>query len=1388
MRFNYYFIPQGAKAEITENNFNFSFKTPEKTEQFEFSRSSSIILDTGNFLQPGIVDHHQPNSGYENSCVAAIIINEPEKYLGHLLGQEEINIVTHFAPDLDALTSVFYTRKFLQGHKMNSVDLMIAEYVNLVDMGKLVLDPEQPIGIASLWLSFTSELPYPQMFEQIFNSELLETGLKMWETIIFFLQNSSDPNPWEISAIAELEELKLPSERILNDIKAYEQDVKSSKTGIIPIYNLEANGFDMLEVIITCDAKSFLWKYWVRGDRKNTVYGDGFTLTCLHMVDKKRAIISTDPTKPYNLKGLGLYLDTLEILKLQEKGYSLIDIVSGMDEQKNAGPRPGFYRNNPWYDGRGMHNYTIIDAPRGGTLLTSDEIDESIFAFHLWQQYGKQFEFNSKNVCSVEELYSLKNISIGQRPYVGKSELTSSFNEEIDNYTIELCLEQVNKLLSLPIHHIFDEQFGTEIEEICREEINDVFILNERIRSSVQNLFLSSYLEAENITKSEHWLNQLSGFISDGFSFFSSEIYQTKKNDFILHISESATCYFSYQLLNNCSRLPPQAFSILYEIARPIFIRELLFNQLLEYQEKHKDGFKKEHFHFMEQTISASSDREEQLNLFRLMLDDDWDSTYFEEIPIYSYNQIKNYIDDLFYLSNKQKNGNLSDDVKNFLSTDFKEVFQNDYMKIELEKFENIRSIFKDEKKHLLNELFGERCISLKNEKYVFINAIAKIDSQYRKKKDALSKVLIAIDLNQLANENFKYARNIIDELEGRNFDLEGEFVVSNKFINELRLFEELEGLNMMFDRSRRFCVLGALQGLTGKNNFTNLFNELIYSLFRLLTLYTNFNDQDEIENQLKRTTELLGLLRLKSAESDFLNSYNLREKIAAFVPIIHEEINSPVEDTEFQISTCLSQYELITGPEGILELVNKLPYFYRIRFEDLFQGFKRYYMERLQFFRNNIQALIDESENGDEEKMTERYIETCNNLINESVSFDWQELKDVVDNQVDDEKIRNLFYDKYFHWLHLNISSERKEELYKYNSEVRFAEGKSGEEIDQIILNLPEKQHEVSLQSLTVDFQLKHIIKHRPTKLIHNAYSFLIEHFISKYHVDNVRDTLAKFSTKFPWYYHFFTIKKYLRGLFLLLIVLILAAGAFDTNLYNGKLAPLPQWFKSHIGSFSFGTTALILQVFWGIIISLTFIVPLILFFKFLFERYVVKEKDEEGNKLNFFKLIESIEGKRSHLLYIPFIMPLLIVVLQMSSSDTVLLINKIEGFRFFSTFILVIGLTIISVYNYVKERNESMSTNWLIKRTEHMLWLHLIQAFVISIFVIDLILRFQVSTEDFGQDENGLFFLGMSKYISIVKGPIDVVIMPTFTIMIAILTLFFSFFIEKIFGGNQE
>jgi len=378
------------------------------------------------------------------------------------------------------------------------------------------------------------------------------------------------------------------------------------------------------------------------------------------------------------------------------------------------------------------------------------------------------------------------------------------------------------------------------------------------------------------------------------------------------------------------------------------------------------------------------------------------------------------------------------------------------------------------------------------------------------------------------------------------------------------------------------------------------------------------------------------------------------------------------------------------------------------------------------------------------------------------------------------------------YYWLSLN-TKEGKDPLYQLNSEIRFAEGKSEENTFKIVNNLPipPTSEEISLYELMVDFQLAQIIKHKPINLIHDSYDFLIEHFISKYHVDNVRETLARFSTKFPWYYKYLTDKKYLRMLFISLGILMLGVGAFDSTEYDGKLTPLAQWLSSNLGNSLFVVISEVLAYTWGIIISLSFILPIIFLIKYLYHRYILNEKPDDSDKeekLNFFQLIENIEGKRSHLLYIPFVIPLLIVVLQMSSPDTISLVNKIEGFRFFSTLFLVIGLTILSVYNYVKERNQRMSASWLIQRTEHMLWLHLIQSFVISIFVIDLILRFQVSVDDFNDENGGLYFLGMSKYIQIKRGIIDVVVMPTFTMMITILTLFFSFFIEKIFGNQEE
>ena len=86
----------------------------------------------------------------------------------------------------------------------------------------------------------------------------------------------------------------------------------------------------------------------------------------------------------------------------------------------------------------------------------------------------------------------------------------------------------------------------------------------------------------------------------------------------------------------------------------------------------------------------------------------------------------------------------------------------------------------------------------------------------------------------------------------------------------------------------------------------------------------------------------------------------------------------------------------------------------------------------------SNLKLLIEESETGNETKLSERYIRTCNNLISDSVAFDWQELKDQVDELEAPGEISNLFYTKYFDWLKLNALPDKKE-LYALNSEIRF-------------------------------------------------------------------------------------------------------------------------------------------------------------------------------------------------------------------------------------------------------------------------------------------------------------------------------------------------------------
>jgi len=1420
MKFHYHFIPQGAKAvhHLEENTFKVEYNagTHDNPNPFvlKLPADQTVILDTGNLLQPGIIDHHQPGCEYSNQCVASIVVQHAETYLGHCLGKDEMHIVTHFLPDLDAISAVYFAQKFLGGQAFSAFDGVFCDYVTMVDLGKLILDPKQPVGIASLWLSHTSNLDKDKDSDQAFNENLLQEGLSFIEAVIKV--TAKEENPWINEGFEELASLKPHCEKIIKDAYQYAEDFKNSVTGIVELYNTEQRGFDEVEVIISKETKSFLWKYWVRGDRQNTLFKKGFVLTCLHYPNK--SIISVPSNLPYHLKGLGLYIDSLEIKGLLAHKYEpeLTAAIETLVKGSEGTPRVGFHRNDPWYDGRGTHNFTIIDVPRAGSLLGHQTLDASIFAYRLWNEYGQKFHLESVDVVSEEALKWSTELPLSEQPYFNKTNENASLHNLIDHYHIRLGVAQVQHLLKSDVDHTHDlsernaqsikewvEMAGCHIETLVKEPTNDVFINSDRIKDFVMELHRISFSQYAFIVKVRHWSALLAKYLAEGFSFFHSRAFDDQKNELIEKLVPYINPTFARTVLDVCQSLPVQSFSMLFiKIEKDIKNSDLFYN-LLEYQNVYTRAFSPHSIQtFFIGNAKISSGCSYLVHAIELQK---WDEPFFEEIPLYSYNSIKNYADDLFHLLETENPGTLNSvELHQFQQTDFKQIFDVQLNANSHESLENLKTFFSENKQQIIKQLFGENCENLRKAKYDIIGKIALTNktqnstNSQTEKSQRLIKGLMDLDVKSLPNLPFDQTRWIIKNIENLNFTADnGQPAVPKRFINELKLFEELGSLEMLFMRLNRFAVMDLLcnQNLaTEEDEYILGLNALTFQLARLISLYINFNDIGELEESLGLVMEILNQLKLIPVSNDRFDTAPLREKITAFIPNISDEISLPVNDVESQIELSLKQYEALTGQGGILLLVDRLPLYYQVRLKDVFSGFKTYYKNRMSFFRKEIKALLEESETGNESKLQGQYIRTCNQLINRSVAFDWQELKDKVDALGDDvysNDVRSSFYGKYFYWLSLN-KPERLIKLYELNSEIRFAEGKSKDEISAIVKNLPNAEEKnIGLYQLTVDFQLSQIIKHKPISLIHNSYDFLIEHFITKYHIDNVRETLKKFSTKFPWYYRYLTDRKYLRFLFGFLLLLILGAGAFDSNLYDGGLAPLPQWICEHVGNFAFTAISETVHLIWGILISMSFIIPLFAFLRFLYYRFVLRIKPDDSqnaDKLNFFQLIQTIEGKRSHLLYIPFVIPLLIVVLQMSNPATILLINKIEGVRFFSTLTLVVGLTILSVHKYVKKKNEKMSSSWLMQRTEHMLWLHLIQAFIISVFVIDLILRFQVSVSDFNDKNGGLYFLGMSKFIEIKRGVIDVVIMPTFTIMITILTLFFSFFIEKIFGGGNQ
>jgi hypothetical protein len=381
--FNYTFIPAGSTVSRAGDMLTVMGTAKDYALTFPYGRS--FILDVGNALGDGVIDHHQP--GTENQCVVSLIAADSDKWIGQYLSEsDEYFLVTHSNPDFDAVGSVFLAEKYIRTRSLPGFVTELGYYALKIDSGRMKLDRNRIVQPFSLMLAISETVRgNSSITPEKKDPEVLRFGFKLFDAMWSVLSKGRgiEQVAWE-----DRSEFHEQVFLLKQDASNYGDDfTKRSQTHQLVLRRSGSTEISTNDCLVTHFPQSILWKYWARGDTERSPRHNGFTMNVAFLPsENNRAIISVDPTTGLSLKGLGVYLDYLEMKKLLED--STLKLITGNE-------RRGFHRENPWYDGRSsMHNFTIIDTPRGGSVLSEKEIMEAVLKTDAWTLafHGREFE------------------------------------------------------------------------------------------------------------------------------------------------------------------------------------------------------------------------------------------------------------------------------------------------------------------------------------------------------------------------------------------------------------------------------------------------------------------------------------------------------------------------------------------------------------------------------------------------------------------------------------------------------------------------------------------------------------------------------------------------------------------------------------------------------------------------------------------------------------------------------------------------------------------------------------------------------------------------------------------------------------------------------------
>ncbi|HOF00893.1 MAG TPA: adenylate/guanylate cyclase domain-containing protein [Spirochaetota bacterium] len=312
-----------------------------------------LYIDTGGKRSKGILDHH--NEINNEGSVCEILNNTPDLYLEKFYSKSNIlpEFRMHMNPDFDCISTFYCAQELLDINPRKELLKKFSLYVSEIDRGNI---PNPDFIFNSLFGIFISQINISKNYSDF---KKLKEGLKVIDAALYIAENESDS---DFSNIFYNHQNMFPEARELlrEDFDVYQNDFNNGFEYDAPL--LSKGILVKKRGLWLNNPQSILFKLWTRNPIKIEKKFD-FMTVYYYNNQKNRYVISVDPESIYSLKGLGALLEKEESAKR-----------ASMNLQRPEFPKRVFADNSdPWYFGNG-HNFTIIDSPFCGSVLTKDEI------------------------------------------------------------------------------------------------------------------------------------------------------------------------------------------------------------------------------------------------------------------------------------------------------------------------------------------------------------------------------------------------------------------------------------------------------------------------------------------------------------------------------------------------------------------------------------------------------------------------------------------------------------------------------------------------------------------------------------------------------------------------------------------------------------------------------------------------------------------------------------------------------------------------------------------------------------------------------------------------------------------------------------------------------